>query len=260
MRDDEPPAGYVQFAVGKARIVCAEHLGDSLRTAMREATLYQYAERHPRARALAGRGVAYAVPLPGDADCVVVRHNRHGGMLASLTGDLFRPPTRAPLELRISERLHDLGVPTPRVLAYATYAAVAGFQRADVVTREVSDSVDLSVALMSVDAGVRVRGLRAAANLIAALDRARARHHDLNVKNILLRAPMGDAVEALVLDVDRVEFEGAGQPVLEANLARLLRSARKWQSRHAARVTEGELADLSAWVRTGATTHLTTLS
>jgi hypothetical protein len=260
MRDDEPPAGYIQFAVGKAHVVCAEHLGDSLRVAMREATLYQYAERHPRARALAGRGVAYAVSLPGDADRVVVRHNRHGGMLASLTGDLFRPPTRAPLELRIAERLRDLGVPTPRVLAYATYAAVAGFQRADVATREVSGGADLSAALMSDDANVRMRGLRAAANLVAALDRARVRHHDLNVKNILIRPPMGDAAEALVLDVDRVEFTAAGRPTLEANLARLLRSARKWQSRHGARVTDDELAEFASWVRARPTVHLTTLS
>jgi 3-deoxy-D-manno-octulosonic acid kinase len=227
---------------------------------MREKTLYEYAERHPRARALAGRSVAYAVPLPGDPDCVVVRHNRHGGVLAPLTGDLFRPPTRAPLELQISERLRRLGVPTPRVVAYATYAAVAGFQRADVATLEVSDSADLSAALMSDDAKVRMRGLRAAANLIAALDRARVRHHDLNVKNILLRAPLGDTVEALVLDVDRVEFASDRHSVLEANLARLLRSAHKWQSRHGARVTESELAEFASWVRARSSVHVTTLS
>ena len=84
MRDDEPPAGYVQFTAGSARVVCAEQLVDSLKAALADSTLYDYASRHPHARALAGRGTAYAVPLPGDADHVVVRHNRHGGALASL--------------------------------------------------------------------------------------------------------------------------------------------------------------------------------
>ena len=34
MRDDGPPAGYVQFSVGTTRVVCAEHLADSVRTAL----------------------------------------------------------------------------------------------------------------------------------------------------------------------------------------------------------------------------------
>jgi hypothetical protein len=64
MRDEEPPAGYVQLTVGTARVVCAEHLVDSLKAALAAGTLYDYASRHPQARALAGRGTAYSVPLP----------------------------------------------------------------------------------------------------------------------------------------------------------------------------------------------------
>jgi hypothetical protein len=249
MRDDEPPAGYVQFTAGSARVVCAEQLVDSLKAALTETTLFDYASRHPHARALAGRGTAYAVPLPGDADRVVVRHNRHGGVLASLTGDLFRSPTRAPLELRVSERLRALDVPTPRVVAYVTYPALAGFERADVATREVSDSQDLSVAMMGVDARTRVGALGAAAGLVAALARAGARHRDLNIKNILLHAARGGELKALVLDVDRVELNVPTSKALEANLARLLRSARKWQSLHGARVTETELLEFASLAR-----------
>lgn len=259
MRDDEPPAGYVRFTAGQGNVVCAEHLSAPVRIALQHGTLYAYAEKHPRARALAGRGVAYAAPLPGDAEQVVVRHNRHGGMLASLTGDLFLSPTRAPFELRVSERLRELGVPTPRVLGYARYPAIAGFERSDVMTREVPESADLSVALMSADARIRRRALHAAAGLVAALERASARHHDLNVKNILIHQMSAGEVEALVLDVDRVTFE-ADASVVEANLARLLRSARKWQSLHGARVSDGELDEFTSWVRAGAANHLATLS
>jgi 3-deoxy-D-manno-octulosonic acid kinase len=259
MRDDEPPAGYAKFIAGSARVVCAEHLTDSLRAALAHRTLYDYAAQHPSARALAGRGTAYAVPLPGDADHVVVRHNRHGGALAPITGDLFRPPTRAPLELRVSERLRALDVPTPRVVAYVTYAAFAGFERVDVATREVRDSEDLSAALMSDSARVRVAGLHAAATLVSTLARAGARHHDLNVKNILLQRLDGDT-SALVLDVDRVEFSQDRRDVLDANLARLLRSARKWQSGHGARVTEIELLELASLARAHSAVHPATLS
>lgn len=260
MRDDGPPAGYVQFTAGTARVVCAEHLADSLRTALANTTLFDYAARQPDARALAGRGTAYAVSLPGNTDRVVIRHNRHGGFLAPLTGDLFRSPTRAPLELRVSERLRALDVPTPRVVAYVTYAAFPGFERADVATREVPESEDLSAALMSDDSGVRVGALHATATLVAALAQAGARHHDLNVKNILIHKPRTDDMSALVLDVDRVELLTPGRDVLEANLARLLRSARKWRSVHGARVTEMELLDLASLARARSAVHLATLS
>jgi 3-deoxy-D-manno-octulosonic acid kinase len=140
------------------------------------------------------------------------------------------------------------------------YGAPAGFERADVATREVADSEDLSVALMSEDSQVRMGALRAAATLTAALSRAGARHHDLNVKNILIHEPRGGEMSALVLDVDRVEFSTVEPRVLEANLARLLRSARKWQSVHRACVTESELVDFAAQVRARSGDHLATLS
>ena len=143
-----------------------EHVADPIETALAKGTLYEYAARQPNARTLAGRGTTYAVPLPGDVERVVIRHNRHGGLLASLTGDLFRTPTRAPLELQISERLHEARVPTPRMLGYVTYPAAPGFSRADVVTREVANAGDLSAALMSGDAAVRQRALRATMTLL----------------------------------------------------------------------------------------------
>jgi hypothetical protein len=247
MRDAEAPAGFVRFAAGRAEVVCAEHVADAFRQALTAGTLYKYAESHPAARSLAGRGVAYAVPLPGGVEDVVVRHNRHGGLLAPITGDLFRTPTFAPYELMISERLHEYGIPTPRMMGYAVYAALPGFKRADVVTREVKNSFDLSVALMSPDAELRVRALAAAADLVETLGKVGAQHADLNAKNILLQEKPG-ALHAMVLDVDRVVFDEP-EIVYDLNLERLLRSARKWQTMHGARVTQEELDELRASVQ-----------
>ena len=238
------PAGFVQFTVGQAEVVCAGHVAGAVRQALSEGTLYQFAERHPEAQALTGRGVVYAVALPGGVEHAVIRHNHHGGHFAALTRDLFRPPTRAPRELRLSERLQRAGVPTPAMLGYVLYPAMLGLKRVDVMTRLVPDSQDLSHVLMSTDAGVRAHAWHATALLTAALSHAGARHHDFNVKNVLL---CGN--DALVLDVDRVTFGGAGAEVLEANLARLFRSARKWRDRYGARVADAELDDVAASAR-----------
>jgi len=237
------PPGYVAFAVGGVEVVSAQIVAGSVRAALESgsATLHEYARRHAAARALAGRSIAYAAPLP-DGARVVVRHNRHGGLLGPFTRDLFLAPTRAPLELEASLRLFGAGVPTPELLAYAIYPAPLGFRRADVATREVPDSFDLSVVLTKSDESLRARAWAAVADLLRKLAVAGARHHDLNVKNVLL-SPRGDALEALALDVDRVTFER--EDVMAANIARLSRSARKWRERQGATLDESELAVLA---------------
>jgi hypothetical protein len=80
--------------------------------------------------------------------------------------------------------------------------------------------------------------------LVRALNAAGARHHDLNVKNVLLASgPAG--LEAWVLDVDRVVFgQRNAASVRVGNAARLLRSARKWRDERGAVLDERELAAL----------------
>jgi 3-deoxy-D-manno-octulosonic acid kinase len=242
------PAGFVRFTSGGADVVCAEKIEPAVRDAMTSGSLYSYAKSHPDARALEGRGVAFAVPLPGNVERVVVRHNRHGGLFAPITGDLFTPPTRAPYELRIAERLRSLGVATPRMLGYVIYRA-GPFRRADVFTREVVRSSDLAVSLASERTNDRAAALVAAAHLVRGLSACGAHHQDLNVKNILLHRAVLGALEALVIDVDRVTLDTAPADALELNLARLLRSAKKWQSQLGARVTDVELDTFVALAR-----------
>ena len=247
MSDVAVPSGFLPLTVGRARAVCALHVADAVREALGTGTLYDYAQRHPDARALRGRDVVYAVALPGGAERVVVRHNHHGGVFAPVTRDLFRLPTRAPHELMLSERLREDGIPTPRMLGYVVYRASLGFARADVMTREVPSSFDFSVAITSADADFRARTIIAVSDLVLALGRVGACHADLNVKNILLYDAAG-SLEAMVLDVDCVTFDKP-EIALDVNLERLLRSARKWQSLHGATVTDGELAELVGSVR-----------
>lgn len=244
------PADFTRFTAGRAEVVCAAHIAGSLREIVASGTVYEFAARHPSARALAGRGTAYAIPLPQSTEQVVVRHNRHGGLLAPLTGDLFRAPSRAPLELTLSQRLIEHGVRTPAVLAYALYPAPFGFCRVDVVTREVLRSFDLAVAFMSDDASLRARAIVATAKLVLALSAVGAHHVDLNIKNVLLHTagPDDGALEAMVLDLDRVRFDEP-EIVFDWNLERLLRSARKWREERGALVTQAELDELAGSVR-----------
>lgn len=242
------PPGYERFGVGRATVVARREWADAFRAALEAPgasdpkTLHEWAGRQPDRRTLVGRGVAYAVALPGRGERVVVRHNRHGGALARLTGDLFLPPTRAAHELQAASRLRASGVPTPLIAGYAIYPGPPPFVRVDVASVEVAESRDLAQVLTQEGHADRLAALAATARLVAGLSRAHARHHDLNVKNVLLPRDRGDA---LVLDVDRVEFRTApARAVLDENLARLLRSARKWRERWGATVDEAELAAL----------------
>ena len=242
------PAGYTRFLQGSADVVALGACAEAVRRAVGARSLYDYAATHPNRRELRGRGVAYAVPLPDGETRVVVRHSRHGGLLAPVTGDRFLPPTRAPHELRTALRLAEAHVPTPEVIAYATYPAGAMFRRSDVATREVVGGKDLGdVLARGGDGEARTKALGATAELLRALERAGARHPDLNVTNVLIVATDGLPPRALVLDVDRVVFGQRGDVRIgAANVRRLLRSVHKLRANGRITISDEELSRLAA--------------
>jgi hypothetical protein len=225
--------------------VVAESHASRIQQILESDTLHDWAARHPQARALSGRGIAYAVPLPDDGPSVVIRHNRHGGIFAAMTGDRYTIPTRAPHELASSLRLLEAGVPTPQILAYAVYPAGPLLRRSDVATGEIEGGQDLAAYLGRSNADEREEGWRATLVLLEKLSEVGVRHPDLNLKNILLqRRPEG--IEAFLLDVDRVTFRAPHDPeVREKNFRRLERSLRKWRDERGLAVTERELAALT---------------
>jgi hypothetical protein len=244
---EDVPAGCVRVAAGRRTAVALAAHADDARAMLAVGSLYGAASRDGAARPLQGRGVAYAIALPVSGTRAVVRHNRHGGLLAPVTRDLFLPPTRAPHELHTALRLAEIGVPTPPVLMYGVEPAAVAFRRADVVTREIEDARDLSGYMSAaVSAAERDAAWEATRDLLAAMHAVGVRHHVLNVKNVLL-APTGTRLSAYLLDVDRVEFGRAGDIRLYvANVERLRRSARKWRDERGATFDERELAPLVA--------------
>jgi len=231
-------AGYVTRRVGSAALTCLAECEGALRETLGAGTLYAWAASRPGRRELRGRGAAYAVALPDGRTDVVVRHSRHGGSLAPITGDRFLAPTRAPRELATSIALRAAGVRTPQVVAYVLYPAGPLLRRADVATRLVPGARDLADAIGAVPDDAWVGPT---AELLCALAAAGARHPDLNLKNVLL-SPAG----AWVLDVDVVVLGTRPADAARANWARLERSLAKWRRRRALPVTDRALAALAA--------------
>lgn len=194
-------------------------------------TLYDLAATQPQPRALKGRAPVYIATLPDTSETVVVRHAWHGGFFAPLTTDRFRRPTRAPQEFAHSERLRALGIATTTVLGFARYDAGPGLCRVDVVSRFIPEAFDLGmVAAGLVPSLSCAEALPATQALLVQLAQHGVVHPDLNVKNVLLtQSTLGP--QAMIIDVDVVRWDATAdaRTVLDANLRRLTRSAKKWR-------------------------------
>jgi hypothetical protein len=238
--------GYAKLRAKGARGLAAEGCHSTLTNILETETLYQYAARQPDAREFSGRAPAYAISLGEACGRVVVRHAMRGGFLARTGSDLFFPPTRGLRELMNSLRLRLSGVPTPEVVAIVSYRAGPVLRRSDVATREIADSHDLAVVLREMtDSGHRDSCLRAVGKLLASLARAGAHHPDLNARNVLLTWEATGNAAAHVLDVDRIRFHTAGDPMVgQANLARLERSLVKLRDREHIAVSDGEIESM----------------
>lgn len=249
------PPGYTRSRHASVQLVAREWASETLLQALSaHGSLYQWAASEIQRDELHGRGIAWATSLPAGAGTqrvtpVVVRHTRHGGAFAALTGDLFPLPTRAPRELQNAARLAAAGVPTPEVVAYTIHPVARLLARSDVMTRRLPEGRDFPDAWRAATAPADQDAMiDAVAVLLRALSDAGALHADLNVKNVYI-AGAGASATAYVLDVDRVSFAHTPQ-VSARNFARFARSVHKWNAQRALGVGDEALVRLAsrAWV------------
>jgi len=231
-----PITGYEHITVKGANVLVARPLANVVREILEHDTLYSFAATVADALVFQGRAPVYAIALPPLSGRVAVRHVMRGGFAGRIVQDRFLPPTRVARELTAAFRLRLGGVPTPEVLAVGTYPAGGFFRRADVVTRFVEGSADLSAVFGDVrNDAQRHPILDAVARLLSRLTATGAQHPDLNLKNVLITSG-DDGYIAHILDVDRVHFHVPGDPlVARANIERLMRSLRQWRIRIAPR-------------------------
>ncbi len=217
---------------------------DMVMLVRKHGSLYEWAATQPQSKALRGRGPVYVVTLPISGVNVVVRHAWHGGLLAPLTGDRFRYPSRAAREMKYSEALRRAGVPTTSVLGFVRHKAGPGLVRVDVVTHYVPDAADFGMVVAGLGADVECdEALEATRRLLVHLAVLGIVHPDLNVKNVLLHRSGSGAAEAMIIDVDTIRWDPSRTPgdTMRRNLARLTRSIRKWRRRFGCELDEDRI-------------------
>lgn len=230
----EQPEGYCRIAVNGCISVAREWACDTITVLLKHETLHHWASLQKPHEVMQGRGINYGVMLPagssnGGSTPVVVRRNRHGGLLRYMTGEYFLYPSRAPRELQNYLELSSNGVKTPELIAYALYPARMNLVRSDVVTRRLPPGGDFPELWRNSRVSDREMLLASVAELLRSMTKAGAWHADLNMKNIYL-AGDGSNVTAYLLDIDRVTFLDSGK-VSTLNFNRLAHSARKWGSK-----------------------------
>ena len=234
--------------IGLADVTADAAVRDDLLAIVRtHGSVYDWAAEQPQPRALRGRAPVYVATLPQAQVQVVVRHAWHGGLLAPLTGDRFRRPTRAPREMQQSAALRAAGIPTTDVLGFVRYDAGAGLARVDVISRFVDDTADLGMVLAGLTPGLDCEpALHATTELLGRMARHGVVHPDLNVKNILLRRRETAAPEAMVIDIDVIDWDPRrpASETMTRNIDRLLRSIRKWKRQFGCAFTEQRLSAL----------------
>ena len=247
MREIELPTGYRRETLDEGVELIALHAAwpGVLGALSAAGTLFDYAAAAPDAVPLAGRGVAYHIAAPGEAqgERWVVRHYRRGGMVARFLSDRYLDSgARRPLrELGASARARARGVATPEVVAAAAYP-VGGWYRADIVTRWLPDSRDLADRLFADgDVERRREAMRLAGALVRSAHEAGVVHNDLNLKNILI-AGRGAGERAWLLDLDRavVMRDAAARFERDLMLRRFARSLRKLERANRRRLVDGE--------------------
>jgi len=176
-----------------------------------------------------GRGPVLSIATwSGATERFVVRKYRRGGLLRFLNADLFYGRRRPFDELAVTLAAARAGIPVADALAAACLRVWGPLYRHYLVTRELTDCLDLLAwfqrGCSDEDAGFLIRSL---ADLIRRMHDSGLYHADLNLKNILVS--LADARRLFIIDWDKSTCRPAplGCGARRRNVIRLCRSAEK---------------------------------
>ncbi|MBN1574384.1 MAG: phosphotransferase [Deltaproteobacteria bacterium] len=177
-----------------------------------------------------GRGSAFKTEISGVGG-VVVRRYRRGGLFGKIVKDGYLVPHRALSELFSLTTARARGVPAPNAIGASEKRRRFLFipsplYTAAIATAEISGSVNLPEFLGREDnLNSKAVVLNRAGAAIRKMHDAGIYHRDLNMNNLLVKSGEG---EIFIIDFDRAKVcDFLSRRMLERNLRRLLRSARK---------------------------------
>lgn len=180
-----------------------------------------------------GRGTYQTIPVAGNnGERLVVRNYRHGGLFGKLSGGVFYNKKRPVHEVAVNEIAFKNNVPSAEVVAIIKRRFCGLFYKADFVTREITDAVDL-VQLITESSLIFIQRfkrpiIRALAKLVRNMHDAGIFHADLHLKNILVKHDADGEFHSYIIDLDKsvvAETLNINQRI--KNLRRLDRSIEK---------------------------------
>jgi len=231
------PEGFVEIRAEKKRIYVKRAF--AFLSEYLTGTAYPWTQRRrtdAHTPAYQGRGQLYILDLrPRMHERAVIKHYQRGGLFRFLFRDLYCQTRRFFRELHVVERARALGIPTAEILALVVDRSGFFFYRADLVTMEIPESMNLADYLDTLPKAeehpdcrvTRQQILVMVSSLLRKMHHAGIYHADLNLKNILVKK-IGDTIEGYIIDLDRARY----QPLLKYsqrvdNLLRLYRSLEK---------------------------------
>jgi tRNA A-37 threonylcarbamoyl transferase component Bud32 len=182
-------------------------------------------------RFLKGRTPHPAIPL-GNEQNMVLRQYSHGGLLKSITGNLYLFGMRSFQELALTEEIRSCGIPTLPSIGAIHHRIFFPFYQAYFLSLEVPRAIDLIQYFKEIGRDpsrenllLKRKTLRSVGLLVRQFHQAGFFHGDLQLKNILISGE-----HPLLIDFDR-SYRKPTLSIQERmkNLLRLNRSVEKWK-------------------------------
>jgi tRNA A-37 threonylcarbamoyl transferase component Bud32 len=179
---------------------------------------------------LKGRTLHPSIPLE-DGKRMVLRQYSHGGLLRTITGNLYFFGERSFRELTLTEEIRSCGISTISPIGAIHHRVFSLFYQAYFLSLEVPNAIDLIQYFQEMGSrptrenlSSKRKTIRSAGLLIRQFHQDGFFHGDLQLKNILIA---GD--QLLLIDFDR-SYRKPNLSIQEKmkNLLRLNRSAEKW--------------------------------
>lgn len=188
-----------------------------------------------------GRGTTWFLNTHAELGVnTVLRHYYRGGLFGKVIKDQYLftqlDRTRTAQEFAILQQMHAWGLPVPRPVAYQVKRSCFWYQ-ADILIELIPHTQDLSKLLQQTT--LSVVQYQQIGRIIRALHDHQVCHTDLNIHNILL----DNQGQFWLIDFDKCRIQ-SGNEWKQENLARLLRSFKKEQTRLNIQFSEADWAAL----------------